>query len=69
MECGRCGGAGAYPTKPGLAGVSSKVGMARCKSCFGRKVVPCLICGLPDPDAWTAWQEYAKRWPCSVAGN
>ena len=67
VECGACNGKGAYVTKPGLAGVSGVVGLARCKSCFGWKATPCLICGVKDRTEWMEWQEYARRNPAKVS--
>lgn len=71
MECGTCDGKGGYPTKPGLAGVSGKVGWARCKSCYGRKRVPCFMCGMgmPNLERWLNWQKKAKRWPVKTADH
>lgn len=63
MQCGRCSGEGDYLTLPGRAGVKDKVGRARCKMCFGRGAVPCVLCGLPDMERWNQWHAYAKRNP------
>ncbi|KAG0579294.1 hypothetical protein KC19_4G088600 [Ceratodon purpureus] len=63
LMCGRCMGEGGFPTRPGLAGVKGKVGWGRCKTCFGRKVVPCLFCGVSDVAEWKLWVENAKRHP------
>lgn len=63
MKCGRCMGEGFFSTRPGLAGVKGKVGWARCKTCFGHTVVPCLICGIPDVGKWKQWLEHARRHP------
>lgn len=61
--CGRCMGEGGFPTRPGLAGVKGKVGWARCKTCFGQTVVPCLFCGISDATEWKLWLEEARRHP------
>jgi len=63
MKCGRCMGEGGFSTRPGLAGVKGKVGWARCKTCFGHTVVPCLICGIPDVAKWKQWLQHARQHP------
>eukprot|EP01018_Ginkgo_biloba_P023872 Gb_40343 [translate_table: standard] len=52
MTCGKCGGEGGFSTRPGLGGVSGKVRWALCKTCFGRGIVPCLLCGNEDLETW-----------------
>lgn len=49
VECHNCDGQGCYYTKPGLAGKSNTVGVARCKMCNGtgkevrRQALVCLV--------------------------
>lgn len=63
IDCGACGGLGAYPTKPGLAGKSGIVGLARCKTCYGWCKVPCILCGVKGRKEWAQWQEGVRRRP------
>lgn len=65
-HCAACNGTGIYLTAPGLAGKSKLVGEARCKSCYGRGVVPCFICGITDPKEWMEWHQHARRWPKKI---
>lgn len=66
IACGACDGLGAYPTKPGLGGKSGVVGLARCKTCYGWRKVPCILCGVKDRKEWARWQESARRRPNKV---
>lgn len=52
MTCGKCEGEGGFSTRPGLGGVKGKVRWALCKTCFGRKTIPCLLCGSQDLKTW-----------------
>lgn len=52
MTCGKCEGEGGFSTRPGLGGVKDKVRWALCKTCFGRKIIPCLLCGCQDLKTW-----------------
>lgn len=63
IQCGKCTGSGGFATKPGLAGAKGTVGWACCKTCFGRTVVPCILCGVHDVQEWESWQQLLRRGP------
>ncbi|GJP43854.1 hypothetical protein CLOM_g3259 [Closterium sp. NIES-68] len=66
VQCGACDGKGAYATAPGLGGVKGRVGWALCKTCYGWKATPCVLCAVSGAEEWLEWQEHAKRHPVKV---
>ncbi|CAI7861305.1 unnamed protein product [Closterium sp. NIES-53] len=66
VQCGACDGKGAYATAPGLGGVKGKVGWALCKTCYGWKATPCVLCAVSGAEEWLQWQEHAMRHPVKV---